>query len=156
MPVRFAEKIRSVSRRSVWAFPSKPPCPRIRWFKRPLARMAEGRVPEIVREADRLDEIRIDEKIIAQRTVRPALQPVGNRLPDLRHFQRVRQPRAVEVILAAPENLRLVLQAPERRRVQHPVAVDLEWRAIILHRRRRPSAAPCQKPRKSGSTFAGD
>ena len=32
MPVRFAEKIRSVSRRSVWALPSKPPCPRIRWL----------------------------------------------------------------------------------------------------------------------------
>ena len=43
----------------------------------------------------------------------------------------MRQPGPVEVILAAPEDLRLVLQASECRRVQHAVAVDLKGRTVV-------------------------
>ena len=43
----------------------------------------------------------------------------------------MRQSGAVEIVFTAPENLRLVLQAAKRRRVQDAVAVDLEWRAVI-------------------------
>ena len=99
--------------------------------ERPLARMAEGRVAEVMGKADRFHQIRIDEEIVLQGTIRPRFEPLADRLADLRDFQRVCQPRAVEIILAAPEYLRLVLQSAECRRVQHPVAVDLERRAEI-------------------------
>ena len=109
----------------------EPAVPAHQVVERALARMAERRVPEIVRKADRLDQVRIDEEIISQRPVGAAFQPVGNRFANLRDFQRVRQPCPIEIILAAPEDLGLVLQAPESRSVQHPVPVDLERRPIV-------------------------
>ena len=48
------------------------------------------------------------------------------RTRDLRHLDRVRQPRDVVVVLGVHEDLGLVLQAPERLAVQDPVAVPLE------------------------------
>ena len=38
---------------------------------------------------------------------------------------------AIEIILTAPENLCFILQAAESGRVQHPIAIDLEWSAVV-------------------------
>ena len=50
----------------------------------------------------------------------------GERARDLRRLDRVRQPRPVVVALVVDEDLRLVLEAAERRAVDDAVAVALE------------------------------
>src|SRR5215212_8966899 len=83
-----------------------------------LARVAEGRVPEVVPEPDRLGQVLVE----AERTRHAAR--------DAARLERVRQPRAVVVALGRDEDLRLVLEAPERLAVHDPVAVALEGRAV--------------------------
>ena len=85
--------------------------------ERLLARVAERRVPEIVAEPDRLDEVLVQ----PQRSSDAARDPGG--------LERVRQTRAVVVAGGIDEDLRLVHQPPERLRVHDPVAVALERRA---------------------------
>ena len=82
--------------------------------ERPLARMAERRVAEVVRQRQRLGEILVE----AERA--------GERPGDLRHFQGVGQPGAVMVALVEHEHLGLVLQAAERGRMDDPVGVAPE------------------------------
>src|SRR5690606_249771 len=83
-----------------------------------LAGVAEGRVAEVVGQRDRLGQVLVE----AQRA--------GDAGGDLRHLQRVRQARAVVVALVVHEDLRLVLEAPERAGVQDAVPVLLEGRAV--------------------------
>ena len=85
-----------------------------RAVERRLARVAEGRVPEVVAEADRLGEVLVE----AQRA------RDGARDPD--RLERVREARAVVVALGRDEDLRLVLEPPERLAVGDAVAVALE------------------------------
>jgi hypothetical protein len=88
-----------------------------------LADVPERRVAEVVAQADRLDEVLVERK------------RAGDRAGDLRHLERVRHPRAVVVALGRDEDLRLVLQAPERLAVHDPVAVALQrgaQRAVLL------------------------
>src|SRR5215213_9749998 len=80
-----------------------------------LARVAERRVPEVVPEPDRLGQVLVE----------------AERARDAARLERVCQPRAVMVALGRDEDLRLVLEAPERLRVHDPIAVALEWRAVI-------------------------
>ena len=79
----------------------------------PLARVAEGRVAEVVAERQALGQVLV--------------QPQGprDRAPDLRDLQRVGEARAVVVALVVDEDLRLVLEPPEGRAVDDPVAVAL-------------------------------
>ena len=91
-----------------------------------LADVPERRVPEVVAEADRLDQILVQ----AQRP--------RDRARDRRHLERVRQPRAVVVAQRRHEHLRLVRQPAKRLAVHDPVAVALErraQRAVLLARR---------------------
>jgi len=81
-----------------------------RGVQRLLAGMAERRVAEIVGERHRLAEILVEPE--------RAADGAG----DLRHFQRVGEPCAVVVALVIDEDLRLVLQPPERRRMDDAVA----------------------------------
>ena len=82
-----------------------------RGVERALAGMAEGRMAEIVGKRERLGEILID----AQRA--------GERAGDLRHFEAVGQARAVVIAFVIDEDLGLVVEPPERRRMQDAVAV---------------------------------
>ncbi len=91
-------------------------------FKRVLPRMAERRVPEVVRETDGLGE----------RLVQP--QRARHAARDLRNLQRVRQPRAVQVTLMVDEYLRLVDQASKRRRMHDAIAIALELAAVSRRR----------------------
>src|SRR5262249_41731214 len=77
----------------------------------PLAGVAEGRVPEVVPERDGFGQVLVQ----AQRAGRAA--------GDLRDLDRVGQPRPEVVPFIGDEDLGLVLQAPERARVDDPVAV---------------------------------
>ncbi len=88
-----------------------------RAVERLLAGVAEGRVAEVVPEADRLGQVLVQ----PQRPRDGARDPAG--------LERVREPRAVVVALRGDEDLRLVLQPPEALRVHDPVAVALEGRA---------------------------
>src|SRR5690606_33414254 len=83
-----------------------------------LPRVAERRVAEIVGEADRFDEILVQ----AQRA--------RGRARDLCDLERVREPRAVMIALVVDEDLRLVDQAAESRRVDDAVAVALKLAAV--------------------------
>ena len=82
-----------------------------------LADVAERRVAEVVAEPDRLGEVLVE----------PERARDGAR--DLRDLERVRHARAVVIALGRDEDLRLVLQAPERLAVHDPVAVALQRRA---------------------------
>ena len=84
--------------------------------ERLLAGVTERRVPGVVAEADRLDEILVQ----PQRT--------RDDPRDRRRLERVRHAGPVVVALRVDEDLRLALQAPERLRVDEPVAVALERR----------------------------
>ena len=85
-----------------------------------LAGVAERRVAEVVAERDRLGEL----------LVQP--QHLGDGARDLRHLERVRQPRAVVVAGRGEEDLRLVLQPPERLAVDDAVAIVLKRRPHIV------------------------
>ena len=81
-----------------------------------LAGVTEGRVAEVMAEPDRLDEVLVE----ADRA--------GDRAGDPADLERVGQPGAVVVALGGDEDLRLVLQPPERLGVDDAIAVALERR----------------------------
>ena len=88
--------------------------PRERGLERILASMAEGRMANIVRQAERLGQILVDAE-------RPR-----NRAADLRHFKAVRQPDAEMIAIGREKYLRLVAQPAKGDRVDDPIAIALE------------------------------
>src|SRR5919112_973460 len=84
-----------------------------------LARVPEGWVAEVVPEPDRLREVLVQ----AERPRHGAR--------DAARLERVREPGAVVVALRGDEHLSLVLEAPERLRVDDPVTVALERGAVV-------------------------
>ena len=87
------------------------------FVERVLAGVPERRVAEIVREADRF----------GQRFVE--LQCARDRAGDLRDFDRVREPRAVQIALVIDEHLRLVDQAAKGGGMDDAIAVALIFAA---------------------------
>ncbi len=79
-----------------------------------LARMAEGRVAQVMGEGHRLGEVLVQPE-------RP-----GDGAGDLGHLEAVGQARPVVVALVVDEDLGLVLQAAEGRRVDDAVPVALK------------------------------
>jgi hypothetical protein len=90
--------------------------------ERVLAGVAEGRMAEVVGEADGLGERLVQS------------QRAGHAARNLRDLERVRQPRAVQVALVVDEDLGLVHEAAEGRGVHDPVAVALILRAVPRRR----------------------
>ena len=90
-----------------------------------LAGVAERRMAEIVAERDRLGQLLVQ------------AQHLGDAARDLRDLERVRQPRAVVIAGRREEHLRLVLEPPERLRVDDAIAVALEHRPDRIVRLRR-------------------
>jgi hypothetical protein len=89
--------------------------------------MAEGRVPEIVGQAQRFGEVFVEAECACHG---PA---------DLRDFEAVRQAHPVMVAIGRDEDLRLVPETAERDRVDQPIAITLEnvpgtARTMILFR----------------------
>ena len=83
--------------------------PRQQVVERALARMAEGRVAEIVGKADRLDQVGVNVETVGKQRAGLAQQPGGDGFSDLRDLQRVGEAGAVEVVFAGPTDLGLVL-----------------------------------------------
>jgi len=83
-----------------------------------LPGMAEGRMAQIMREANRLGEHFIEPERACDR---PA---------DLCDFQGVRQARSVKIALVIYEDLRLINESAEGRRMNNPVAVSLKLPTI--------------------------
>src|SRR5687768_3484234 len=79
-----------------------------------LPSMAEWRMTQIMRERNGFHQIFIKLKV------------AGDGAANLRNFQAVRQARAKQVSLMIYENLRLVLESPEGRRMNDPIPVALE------------------------------
>ncbi len=96
-----------------------------------LAGMTERRMAEVVTERDRFGQF-----LVQAQDLRDAAR-------DLRHLERVRQPRAVVIAGRREEDLRLVLQPPKRLRVNDAIAVALKDRpdGIVGSGRRRPRLA---------------
>ena len=91
--------------------------------ERRLAGVAEGRVTEIVAQADRLRQVLVEPECARDDTGDPG------------RLQRVRHSRAVVVAGRVDEDLRLPLEPPEGLRVQDAVPVALERRpdaALLL------------------------
>ncbi len=97
--------------------------------ERVLAGVTEGRVTEVVGEADGLGERLVQ------------AQCAGHAARDLRDLEGVRQPRAVQVALVVDEDLGLVHEAPERGGVHDAVAVSLVLGAVARRRLRKAPAA---------------
>ena len=95
------------------------------FVQRVLARMAERRMAEIVRERNRFDQVFVDAQIARHRT------------RNLRDFETVREARAEQVAFVIHENLRLVFEPAKRRRMDDAVAVALEFGARARRRLRR-------------------
>jgi hypothetical protein len=76
----------------------------------------------IVRQGQRLGQILVDSK------------DSGHRARDLRYLDGVGQPVAEMVGEAGSENLGLVFEAAERPRVDHAIAVTLEFTAVGMRR----------------------
>jgi hypothetical protein len=70
-------------------------------MERPLARMAERGVAQVMGKGDSFHQILVGS------------QCTGDGAPDLGHLQRVSQPGAIVVPLVDHEHLSLVLQAPK-------------------------------------------
>ena len=108
-------------------------------IQRPLSGVAEGGVAKVVGEADGLGQVLIEPQ-------RP-----GDGAGDLGDFQRVGQAGAVEVALRREEDLRFLLEPPERLAVEHPVTVPLEHRADgVLFLRPLPAPACIAERRPRG------
>src|SRR6266545_1831934 len=88
-----------------------------------LPDVTERRVPDVVPERHRLDEVLVEP------------QRAGDRAADLIHLEDVRQARAVVIADGRKEDLCLVLRAPERFAVDDAIAVDRErhprWRWLV-------------------------
>jgi len=97
--------------------------------ERILARMAERRVADVVREANGLRERLVQ------------AQCAGHAARDLRDLEGVRQAGAVEVALVVDEDLGLVDQAAEGRRVDDAITVPLVLGAVARRRLLEPSTA---------------
>ena len=82
--------------------------------QRPLARVPERRVAEVVRQRQRLRQVLVE------------AQHAGDGTGDLRHLQAVGEAGAIVVALVKHEHLRLVGEAPESGGVHDAVAVALE------------------------------
>jgi hypothetical protein len=82
-----------------------------------LADVTERRVAEVVAQHDRLRQVLVEG------------QGASDRPRDPGHLEGVREARAVVVALRRDEHLCLVLQPPERLRVDDPIAIALERRA---------------------------
>ena len=90
--------------------------------ERILPGMTEGRVAEIVRQRDRFGQCLIQR------------QRAGDRAGDLRHLDRVRHPRAVQIAFVIDEHLGLVGQAAKGIGMDDAIAVALEFAAILRRR----------------------
>jgi hypothetical protein len=90
--------------------------------QRVLAGVSERAVPEIVGERDGLGEVLVETECS------------GDGARDLRDLHRVGEPRAVVVAETVDEDLRLVLQAPERGGVDDPIPVALKRGAVGMLR----------------------
>ena len=78
------------------------------------ATMAEGRVADIVGQAERFCQVLVE----AERPCKGSA--------DLGHFQAMGQPNAKVIAVRRDEDLRLVAQAPERHRMDDAVPVPLK------------------------------
>ncbi len=92
---------------------SKPPNAGQGLVERGLPGMAERAVAEIVGKGHGLGQVLVDAEC------------PGHGAGDLRHLERVGEPRAEMIALEVHEDLGLVLEATERDRVHDPVAVAL-------------------------------
>ena len=84
------------------------------FVERVLAGVSERRVPEVVREADRLGERLVD------------VERARDGAPDLRDFERMRDARAVQIAFVIHEDLGLVDEAAKRIRMDDAVAIALK------------------------------
>jgi len=102
----------------------------------PFAGVAEGRVPDVVREAGCLDEIGVD--VVGRGEQRRGLiEPVAKAAPDLGDLNGVGQTGTVKVIFAAEKDLRFILEPAEGRGVNDAVTVHLKRTAVLALPRRR-------------------
>src|SRR6266404_5778269 len=83
-----------------------------------LSGVPERRMPEIMREADRLGQ--------------PLVEAQGprDRARDLCHLERMRQPRPVQIPLVIDENLGLVDQPAKSSRMHDAIAIPLIFRTV--------------------------
>src|SRR5574340_1197359 len=91
--------------------------------------MTEWRMPEVMRQGDRLGEVFVQ------------MQAARDGTGDLRDFDAVGQASAEQVALVVHEHLGLVFEAAERAGMDDAVAVALEFAAAVRRGLGNPAAA---------------
>jgi len=89
------------------------------FVERILSGMTERGMPKVVRKRYRLDEVLVQ------------AQGSSYTARYLSHFQAVRQACAKKIPFVIYEDLRFVLQPAKRRGVHNPVAIPLEFPAVV-------------------------
>ncbi len=82
--------------------------------KRVFSGMAERRMPQIVRQRDRFRQVLVQ------------VQGLGDRPGNLRNFQGMGEPGPVVVASRRQKHLGFMLEAPERLRMDNPIAIVLK------------------------------
>jgi hypothetical protein len=88
-------------------------------------------MPEIMRQADRFDKILVDKIFIVKDFFLLRVKIAADGPSDLRDFDRVCEAGSVKIIFTGEKNLRFSLKASEFRRMNYPVAVDLERGSVV-------------------------
>ncbi len=96
--------------------------------QRLLSGVRERRVPNIVRQSQRLGQVLVQFQCMSQRA------------RNLRHFDGMGKPVAKMIRKSRREYLRLGLQTPESTGVDYPIAIALKLVAVSVRRFRIPPA----------------
>ena len=105
-------------------------------IERALARVAEGRMPNVVHQRQRFDKIDVE------------IERGRDGARDLRHLDGVRQASAKVVGVASGKDLRLVLEPPKGTGVDDAVAIALKGVAVGMR------GSGWRRPRESSTWTA--
>ncbi len=104
-----------------------------RRIERAFAGMAEGRMAEIMGKRQPLGQVLVGAEV------------AGERAGDLRHFERMGEARTVVIAFVIDEDLGLVVEPAERRRVQDAIAIAGIRRARGTRRLGQKPPAACRR-----------
>lgn len=95
-------------------------------IQRDLSAMSEGRMPQVVAKARRLNETEWRNVAMCWVLFIISVKLAGDAASYLRDFERVRKARSIKIAVAEIQNLRLSLQAAERTRMHDASIIHIE------------------------------
>lgn len=93
--------------------------------------MAEGRMAEVVGKRNRADSTNV-RQIVCPMSIEVLAELPYDCFGDLRHFERMCKPRAIEIAVSEIQDLSFSLQPSKGSRVHHPCIIDVSVVPCIL------------------------